>query len=268
MSDLTAVDKRNLERLFGMASGYVLDFTDRTYRDFFADHQIDIDNEKFKSLGTSKANRLRVFWQVENNHTVGKIIEQMIMYGEETGCLFNENDVSSLKRDCLKISQRLKADLPVTEMGALTAISDDLDFNIVAQQVNDSIKKNQPEVGLDRLHTFIIKYIKTVCKPYGIEVPQTKALHSVFGEYVKALRANGHIETEMTERILKSSISVLEAFNHVRNDNSLAHDNPILNYEESLLIFNNISALVRFIKSIEHKIKIKDKKPVCEDIPF
>ena len=61
----------------------------------------------------------------------------------------------------------------------------------------------------------------------------------------------------MTERILKSSISVLEAFNDVRNNKSLAHDNPILNYEESLLIFNHVAASIRFIKSLEAKIKAK-----------
>jgi len=41
----------------------------------------------------------------------------------------------------------------------------------------------------------------------------------------------------MTERILKSSISILDAFNDVRNNKSLAHDNPVLNRNESLLIF-------------------------------
>src|ERR1051325_8418637 len=63
------------------------------------------------------------------------------------------------------------------------------------------------------------------------------ALHSLFGEYVKRLKEHGHLESEMTARILKSSISTLEAFNDVRNNQSLAHDNPILNYDEALLIF-------------------------------
>lgn len=56
---------------------------------------------------------------------------------------------------------------------------------------------------------------------------------------------------------MKSSISVLEAFNDVRNNKSLAHDNPIPNYEESLLIFNHVAASFRFIKSLEIKIKAK-----------
>lgn len=75
-------------------------------------------------------------------------------------------------------------------------------------------------------------------------------MHSIFGEYVKRLRDASHLESLMTERILKSSISVLEAFSHVRNNKSLAHDNPILNYEESLLIFNHVASSIRFIKSL------------------
>jgi hypothetical protein len=59
----------------------------------------------------------------------------------------------------------------------------------------------------------------------------------------------------MTERILKSSISVMEAFNDVRNVQSLAHDNPILNYDESLLVFNHVSSSIRFITSLEESAK-------------
>jgi hypothetical protein len=68
---------------------------------------------------------------------------------------------------------------------------------------------------------------------------------------VKHLKYNNLIDSLMTERILKSSISILEAFNDVRNNQSLAHDNPILNYNESILIFNNVSSAIKFIESIE-----------------
>ncbi len=96
--------------------------------------------------------------------------------------------------------------------------------------------------------------MRTLCELHGIEVTREKALHSVFGEYVKKLKEEGYLEAQMTERILKSSISVFEAFNHVRNDKSLAHDNPILNYEEALLIFNHVAATIRFIKNLEVQI--------------
>ena len=69
----------------------------------------------------------------------------------------------------------------------------------------------------------------------------------------------------MTERILKSSISILEKFNEVRNNQSLVHDNVVLNYEESLLIFNHITASIRFISKLEEKIQVKEKLSLVND---
>lgn len=268
MSDITSIERRKLERLFCMGSGYVLNFSDRTFSEFFEEHtRIDIDAATYCERGTSKANRLRGFWVVEGNHVVGKIIEAMILYGQSENCLLDE---SGLTDDCWKIAKRLLLDTPVTELDSLTATVDERDFETVAQHVREAIEKNQPEAALDRLHTFVIKYVRTLCEMRGIEVNRDKALHSIFGEYVKRLREAGHLESVMTERIIKSSISVLEAFNDVRNNKSLAHDNPILNYEESLLIFNHVASSIRFIKSIEARIKHVPPPVVTmdDDLPF
>jgi hypothetical protein len=64
----------------------------------------------------------------------------------------------------------------------------------------------------------------------------------------------------MSERILKYSIHVIESFNDIRNNKSFAHDNPILNYSESVLIFNNITNSIKFIESVEKKIEQENKK--------
>lgn len=249
-----------------MGSGYALNFSDRTFSEFFEEHtRIDIDAATYRERGTSKANRLRSFWAVEGNHVVGKVIEAMILYGQSENCLFDE---AGLTDDCWKIAQRLLLDTPVAELDSLTATVDERDFETVAQHVREAIEKNQPEAALDRLHTFVIKYVRTLCEMRGIEVNRDKALHSIFGEYVKRLRDAGHLESVMTERIIKSSISVLEAFNDVRNNKSLAHDNPILNYEESLLIFNHVASAIRFIKSIEARIKYAPQPVMTMDDIF
>jgi len=60
----------------------------------------------------------------------------------------------------------------------------------------------------------------------------------------------------MSEKILKYSIQVIQAFNDIRDNKSLAHDNQVLNYQESILIFNNVSSTIRLIQSIEGKITI------------
>jgi hypothetical protein len=130
-------------------------------------------------------------------------------------------------------------------------------------------RRSRCRPSLDRLHTFIIKYVRSLCETRDISVARDKPLHSLFGEYVKHLKQGGHFESRMTERILKSSISTLEAFNDVRNNRSLAHDNPILGYEEALLIFNHVAASVRFLRSIHTTTRERERAATADDdIPF
>lgn len=136
--------------------------------------------------------------------------------------------------------------------------------------MRESIDRNEPETGLDRLHTFVVKYFRVLCAKHGIQTDREKPLHSLVGEYVKTLKSEGLIEYEMTERILKSTISVMEAFNRVRNDQSFAHDNRILNYNESLLIFGHVTSSIRFIEAIEKRTAAKPeaKTQVDDEIAF
>ena len=55
--------------------------------------------------------------------------------------------------------------------------------------------------------------------------------------------------------LLRSSIGNLEQFNHVRNKHSLAHDNPVLTYDEALLIFNHVASTVRFVKALDDRLR-------------
>jgi len=87
---------------------------------------------------------------------------------------------------------------------------------------------------------------------------------------VKNLKRTGDIESEMTERILKSSISVLDAFNSVRNNRSLAHDNEMLGPDEALLILSHVTALIRFVQTIEMRkdALLAREEQFDDDIPF
>ncbi|MBL9081847.1 MAG: abortive infection family protein [Planctomycetales bacterium] len=55
----------------------------------------------------------------------------------------------------------------------------------------------------------------------------------------------------MAERILKMAFATMDGFSQVRNEQSLAHDNEILEYDESIYIFNHVCALVRFLQQID-----------------
>jgi hypothetical protein len=59
---LRAIDRRLIDDLFEMGGGYVLDFTDRTFSEFFAEELgVRIDDARYRVEGTSKAKRLRSF---------------------------------------------------------------------------------------------------------------------------------------------------------------------------------------------------------------
>lgn len=59
---IRAIDMRLLDDLFDMGGGYVLDFSDKTFTEFFADELgINIDDPIYAMEGTSKAKRLRYF---------------------------------------------------------------------------------------------------------------------------------------------------------------------------------------------------------------
>lgn len=276
MSDLTSIEKMKLEKYLGMETGYVLDFSNRTFQAFIYENiKIDIDDEKYDYASGSKANRLRGFWEKESNFLVGKLIENLIEYWDTRkliGFTSNKEDDSALRDECFKISNRLRENSLVEHIDAIKPNSDDRDFSILSETIRDMVNKNKPEEALDRLHTFTTKYIRELCDRHGVVWDKSKALHSIYGEYIKKIKEKGLIESIMTERILKTSISVLEAFNDVRNNQSLAHDNPMLNYNESILIFNNVSSTIKFIESIEESIeKSKETKSVevkWDEIPF
>ena len=63
MSGLTHIEKQKLERELGMAGGYVLSFSNRTFETFFREVVgVHIFDGRFDLGSGSKANRMRRFW--------------------------------------------------------------------------------------------------------------------------------------------------------------------------------------------------------------
>jgi hypothetical protein len=253
MSSLEFSEKQKLEKLFGMGTGYVLNFTNRTFREFI--HDVageDIYDEKYNYRSGSKANRLRAFWDKESDQVVAVVVDNLIDLAEDTSRV-DENRVE----ECRRIADRLRQSAPVPDMEALEPNAEGRDYEALARSVKKSIEENEPEVGLDRLHTFVVRYVRVLAEERGIEVTEDKPLHSLFGELIKSFKERGEIESEMAERILKITISTMESFNHVRNQRSLAHDNSLLGYHEALFIFRHASSMVRSIRTITEEDEVE-----------
>lgn len=81
MSSLKPLEKSYFESLLGMGGGYVLEFTNRTFAEFFRDTVgIDVYSDKYQQYGDSKAKRLRAFWDSESDTLVGKVLAELLDY--------------------------------------------------------------------------------------------------------------------------------------------------------------------------------------------
>ena len=73
---LKSVDMRLIDDLFDMGGGYVLDFSNRTFSEFFIEElDVDIDDPIYQVEGTSKAKRLRYYLRnVETDNTLKALL--------------------------------------------------------------------------------------------------------------------------------------------------------------------------------------------------
>lgn len=271
MSSLTPRERRKLEDLFGMSSGYVLDFSNPTFARFFEEElNLDIYSGAYDDRGTSKANHLRSFWTIEDDAKVGKAIAGMLEHCRDTGNPAVERQ--ALFRDCEAIAARLAQARPVPDVEAISG--DTEDFELIAKAARECFEKNEPEQGLDRLHTFLIKFLRRLCEEHGIPRDRSVPAGGLMGAYVKQLKAEGLLTSKMAEHILNSATAIFGQFDYVRNNHTLAHDNPVLSYEEALLIASNVASTVRFIKAAETKwkqrqaIQAKTQQRQAWDLPF
>jgi hypothetical protein len=77
------IEKEQLEQLFEMSSGYVLEFSNREFKEFIRTTVgIDIYDARYAAYGESKANRLRTLWQLAPDDVVGKVLAGLIEYWE------------------------------------------------------------------------------------------------------------------------------------------------------------------------------------------
>lgn len=142
VSSLSSNDKLKLEKLFEMSGGYVLDFSDRTLREFVIENTgKDIDDNKYLQDGTSKAKRFRIFWNIESDATIGKLLFAMFDRIETSNLLNHvpeSADQKLLVSACRKIAERLTGRKPQESPEEMTE--------------SDFIQKEFSNVSFDRIN--------------------------------------------------------------------------------------------------------------------
>lgn len=109
MPAIRPIDLRTLDVIFGMESGYVLDFTNRTFSEYFAtEFNIDIDDATYAEDGGSKAKRLKCFLKKVKPEPAVKVLERLWEYRERVRKLAGrQDDVTNAYGLLLDIVRRL-----------------------------------------------------------------------------------------------------------------------------------------------------------------
>ena len=100
MVKIRAVDMRLFEDVFAMGGGYVLDFTNRTFAEFFkSELGINIDDQRYCLEGTSKGKRLRAFLQVDQEPIVARALRALWEYREAVNGPSDRKDEKSRQQE-------------------------------------------------------------------------------------------------------------------------------------------------------------------------
>lgn len=113
MSNLKEIEKRVFEDLFGMASGYVLDFSNNRFAEFFRETvNINIYASKYAFNGDSKAKRLRAFWETEPGALVGKVLAGLLEVWQYNAARNGQTNNSPQYKQAAGIVARLTGEQP------------------------------------------------------------------------------------------------------------------------------------------------------------
>jgi hypothetical protein len=114
MGNIRTLDMEFLDELFEMSGGFVLKFSDRTFREFFAEElNINIDDPIYSTQGTSKAKRLRYFLQTVDKSMAERTLSALWEYREAKRLRNKEHDhVADAQQRLLAIISKLQGNTP------------------------------------------------------------------------------------------------------------------------------------------------------------
>lgn len=185
----------------------------------------------------------------------------------------SEKDIKLLKSNNETLKAMINRSLKPSVSGYLVRniyyiVSDD-DFQIVlpeeqgeifetlSRDIHDALSKDEPTLVLDRLHTYSTKYLRAICNKHSIQVANGDGnnypLHSLAGALSKYYKAHNMFQSDFVEQALKMSISTFERYNAIRNSQSYAHDNDVLNKAEATYVVRIVTATLDLIHKIENK---------------
>jgi len=249
MADISAASRNAIEDILKMSGGYVLEFSNRTFSEFFSDFGVDIDDQRYSVNGGSKAHRMRTFIKLEPASVVVRILHALWKVRED---LNYPEDAAGLAR-LFKRFESVMADLARAgqqNTDGIDKFARNATLEALVDTIESEITSGRPEMALDRLHTYCVMRFNALLDKHGIAWDSKDTLHNKVGKYAKFAGARSGIHG-MTTKIIRAGIGIFDEFNDVRNNHSAAHANVILEPSEARFLIDFVTSYLRFVKRFE-----------------
>jgi hypothetical protein len=153
-----------LDDALSMHQGYVLNFSDRTFAEFFDDELgVDIDHSRYRKFGSSKAKRLRCFVQIEKEPLVAKALRALWEHREYHNCIDHDPATEKKIHDhYFALVQRTESESGLARTDAIDRFARNETLDELVAAIERDVAADRPEVALDRLHTYCMKKFATV----------------------------------------------------------------------------------------------------------
>jgi len=186
-------------------------------------------------LGGSKGKRLRSLIGMEDNATVARVLVALWDHRAAVLARRGREDEPGVADRYFRIVHKLQGDTGMPNANAIERFTQNETLNELVAAIQRDIAVNRPPAALDRLHTYCMKKFSHLIESHGGAYYRDEPLHSRAGKYIKLLETGCQLQP-ISAWIMKSSISIFEEFNSIRNNKSLAcnhlaktstSDNPI-----------------------------------------
>ncbi len=209
---IRAMDMPVLDRVFDMEGGYVLDFSNRTFAEFFREElRVDIDHPRWAVQGGSKAKRLRYYLRTANPNTVRDALNALWEYREASSVTRRYPDLDDRVRAAFsRIVERFGGTPVAPEVSSAAP-----DQSQIAAATASSLAKRLLEVSELAPHPrgyAFEKFLKGLFDAYGLSA---RASFRLVGEQIDGSFVSGGdtylLEAKWTNNLVNAA--TLRAFN-------------------------------------------------------
>ena len=193
---IRTIDMPVLDRVFVMEDGFVLNFSNRTFADFFREElQVDIDDPRWAVQGGSKAKRLRYYLRQVSQPTALNTLNALWEYRTISSVTHNYPELDNTVRDAFfRILEQLGAKPRAQRKSPTTSSESQIDEDVASSLA-------------DRL----LQVSKLNPQPRGYAFE--KFLRDMFDLYGLSARASFRLEGEQIDGsfVLENDVYLLEA---------------------------------------------------------